>query len=160
ISPLPTLESLTPPKQQASVRLNELITLTGVNLAGDDVQLRFEHPRLDDPIETAPDFGDGTTITFTIPNVPADWPAGFYTVTALVQRSGEAFYRTSNQLVMALAPTLTSIVAAPVSGTGTITVTTAPEVRLGQRPALLLGDREILAQPIADPPGQTGTLAF
>jgi hypothetical protein len=160
VSPLPTLESLTPPKQQASARLTDLITLTGVNLNGDDVLLRFEHPRLAAPIEAAPDSGDGTTITFTIPNAPADWPSGFYTVTALVQRSGEAFHRTTNQLVMALAPTLASVVAATASGTGTITVTTAPEVRLGQRPALLLGDREILAQPIADPPGQTDTLLF
>jgi Pvc16 N-terminal domain len=166
-SPLPTLDTLTPPDKQTSVRLQETITLAGIHLAGVDVALRFEHARLAAPIESAPDPGaTDTLLEFTLPNQPAVWPAGFYTVTALVQRTGETYHRTTNQLFMALAPTLTNIASifspgsTPDTRNGTITLTVAPEVWLGQRAALLLGDREILADLGLNPPPQTHTLEF
>jgi hypothetical protein len=48
-------------------------------------------------------------------------------------------------------------VARDAEGTATITLAVAPEVRPGQRAALLVGDREVLARPLA---ASAGTLEF
>jgi hypothetical protein len=163
--PFPTLDTLTPPLGQNSVRLKQTITLAGVHLAGDDIVLQFVHPRLADPIERPPDTAGDTAATFTLPNEPLIWPAGFYAVAALVQRSGEPFHRSTNQLAMALAPALTIVSnvispgAKPDTRDVTITVTAVPDVQLGQRASLLMGEREIVWKPDPAPP-HTDTLVF
>jgi hypothetical protein len=96
-----------------------------------------------------------------VPNAPANFPAGLYTLAVLVQRPGETYQRTTNELSFALAPQITTplplTVARDVAGNATITLTCKPEVRPRQRAALVLGDREITAEPH---PTQTNTLTF
>lgn len=151
ISPLPTLDSLTLPKKQASARLKETIALAGVHLDGTSVALQFTHPRLAQPVERAPDPGaTATALAFTIPDEPDQWLAGFYTVTVLVQRSGENYRRSTNQLVVPLAPILTNISAQTNADTVTITANASPQVLPEQRAALLLADREMIAAPRAN----------
>jgi hypothetical protein len=132
--------------------------LTGNNLDGTSVGLVFDHPLWGAPIEIPPQpGGTGTQVTVTSPNSPASWPAGFYTVRLMVQRSGEPYRRTTNQLSFGLAPKFT---IAPASAAGpdiNYTVTCSPEVRPEQYAALLLGDQEIVAQRHTT---QTASLSF
>jgi hypothetical protein len=157
-SPLPMLETLVPPGNQPSARLNDVVTLTGFHLDGTSVSVQFRHALWNMPLEVAPDpGGSDKQIAVTIPNASDDWPAGFYAVTVLVQRAGEDFLRSTNQLVMALAPTITISPASPAAGNVTFTVTTTPSAWPDQRCSLLLGDQEVLANPHA---AKSGTLAF
>jgi hypothetical protein len=111
--PLPTLEAVTPPKKQPSVRLGEEIALSGFHLDGTSVTVRFEHPLLAAPILLPPSAGGtASDLKVTIPNQPANWPAGFYKVSVLVTRVGETFARATNALPMALAPSATIAAAA------------------------------------------------
>jgi len=156
--PLPTLEAATPPKSQPSARLGEEIVLSGFHLDGTTVSVRFEHPLLAAPILLAPAAG-GTAkaLKVTIPNQPANWPAGVYKVSVVVTRVGETFQRTTNALPIALAPSATVAVAGTAPGPVTLTATCAPEVRPEQRATLLLGSSEVMAGPHA---AQTNVLTF
>jgi hypothetical protein len=158
--PFPTLESVHLPNQQPSARLEDVLTLSGHHLEGDSLVLRFAGPRLADAIEVPPLPGEtATEIRVKVPDEPADWPAGFYTLAAVVSRAGE--HRTTNDLPFTLAPRILDITPNPAardpSGNVTLTVTCSPQVWPAQRAALLVGDREILAQPH---PAPTGTLTF
>jgi hypothetical protein len=156
--PLPTLEAVTPPKKQPSVRLGEEIALSGFHLDGTSVSVRLEHPLLAAPIMLPPSAGGtASDLKITIPNQPANWPAGFYKVSVLVTRVGETFARATNALPMALAPSATIAVAGAAPGPVTLTATCAPEVRPEQRATLLFGSSEIVAGPH---PAQTNTLTF
>jgi len=159
--PLPTLESVAPPANQSSARLGETVTLTGYHFEGAGVTVRFMHPRWRKPVDVPPEAG-GTALTLTvkIPNDPSNWPAGFYTVAVVVpDAAGE---RSTNQLPLALAPTIVTPIDPPVDKplanppSTEITVTFAPEVLPEQRASLLVGDREVLAAPH----GQIDQLAF
>jgi hypothetical protein len=134
------------------------LVLTGNNLDGTGVGLVFDHPLWTATVEIPPQPGaTATQVTVIIPNSPTNWPAGFYMVSLLVQRPGDTYRRTTNQLSFALAPNIT---IAPASAAGpniNYTVTCSPEVWTEQSAALLLGDQEIAAQPH---PTQTASLSF
>lgn len=156
--PLPTLDAVTPPKNQPAVRLGEEIVLSGVHLDGTSVAVRLEHPLLPTPVLLPPVAGGtATRLKVAIPNQPANWPAGFYRISVEVTRTGETFTRTTNELPLALAPGATIAVAGTAPGPVTLTATCAPEIRPGQRATLLLGSDEIAAAPH---PAQTDTLSF
>lgn len=158
IPPFPGLDQIQFPNSQPSALLGDSLILTGNNLDGTSVGLVFNHPLWSAPIEIPPQpGGTATQVTVIIPNSPANWPAGFYTVSLVVQRPKETYRRTTNQLAFGLAPKIT---IAPPSAAGpniTYTVTCSPEMRPEQYAALLLGDQEIVAQPH---PTQTATLSF
>lgn len=159
IPPFPALESLLPPNQQTSARQGDVITLNGHHLNGNSLQLRFATSRLDNPIILTATTGIGEAqVKVTLPNDPLNWPAGFYELDIVVSRAGEQD-RVTNELPMTLAPRIQNITATPrdIHGNCTITLICNPNVRPAQRVALLLGDREILAQPH---PSQTDTLTF
>jgi hypothetical protein len=161
-SPFPGLQSITPPNRQPSARLGDLVTLAGIHLDGASVAVRFNHAIWTAPVEVPPEAGGtSTTLNVRIPNDPAVWPAGFYTVDVLVQRPGESFRRSTNQLMLALAAAITITHTSAPAGTGTFDVTTsvtsAPDVWPSQRASLLFGDQEIVA---ADHPARVGTLTF
>jgi uncharacterized protein DUF4255 len=157
-SPLPTLEAVTPPKKQPGARLGEELLLTGFHLDGANVQVRFEHPLLTTPILVPPSAGGtATELKVTIPNQPANWPAGYYKVSVLVTRTGETFERATNELPLALAPSATVAVAGAAPGPVTLTATCAPEVWPDQRATLLFGSSEIAAAPH---PAKTNPLTF
>lgn len=159
--PFPTLEAVGLPNQQPSARLGDDLTISGHHLGGDSVVVRFMNPRLTAAIEVPPLPGPiSTEITVQLPDDPANWPAGFYTLAAVISRAGQAD-RTTNELPFALAPRITTAppitVARNAAGDASITLTCSPQVRSAQRAALLLGDREVLAQ---SHPVQTDTLTF
>ncbi len=159
--PFPTLESVGLPNNQPSGRLGDALTLSGYHLVGDSVVVRFMSRRLTQAIEVSPlAGGTATEITVQLPDEPANWPAGFYTLAAVVSRAGQPD-RTTNELPLSLAPGIVDITPNPAARDGscnvTLTVTCNPEVRPEQRAALLLGNREILA---GAHPAQTNTLQF
>src|SRR5690606_29207352 len=102
-----------------------------------------------------------TRLETTIPNQPATLPAGLYSLALLVQRPGETFRRTTNELTLALAPRITTALPATFvrdrNGDATISLAVQPEVQSTQRVALLLGDLEITALPRTN---QTNTVSF
>lgn len=158
ISPFPALAQIQFPNSQTSARLGDVIVLTGNQLDGTSVGLQFNHPLWTNPVEVPPQAG-GTAIQVSvqIPNAPTTWPAGFYTVGLLVQRPGESYRRSTNQLSFSLAPKVT---VAPASSAGpniAYTANCSPEVWPGQRASLLVGDQEVLADAHAT---QTASLTF
>lgn len=157
-SPFPALDQIQFPNAQTSARLGDSLVFTGNKLDGTSVGLVFNHPLWSAPVEIPPQpGGTATQVTVNIPNSPASWPAGFYTVSLMVQRPTETYRRTTNQLSFALVPKIT---IAPASAAGpniNYTVTCSPEVRPEQSAALLLGDQEIVAQPHTT---QTASLSF
>jgi hypothetical protein len=167
IPPFPTLLEVLLPDGQPAVRLGETLILTGHHLEGDSLTVRFTHPRFTTG-------GPVTVLSATEaevqvrlldadddPDAPALWAAGVYTLAVVVRKPGETFDRTSNELPVAVAPRITSAlplaVARDGAGHATITLDCTPQVRPGQRAALLLGSREIPAEPFTDP---TGSLTF
>jgi hypothetical protein len=158
IPPFPALDQIQFPNSQTSALLGDSLILTGNNLDGTSLGLVFNHPLWNAPVEIPPQSGGtATQVTVIIPNSPANWPAGFYTVSLMVQRPTETYRRATNQLSFGLAPKIT---IAPPNAAGpniAYTVTCSPEVRPEQYAALLLGDQEIVAQPHST---QTATPSF
>ncbi len=158
----PTLWSVTPPQQRESGHLGDTLVVQGHKLDGSHLAVRLASPRLSQPVELPVSSGNtATRLETALPNTPATLPAGLYTVALLVQRPGEGFRRTTNELTLALAPQITTALPATFArdgnGEATITLAVQPEVQPTQRAALLLGDLEITAQPRAT---QTNTLSF
>jgi hypothetical protein len=162
IPPFPGISSIVPPNRQPSALLGDTLVLGGHHLDGDTVTVRFNNTRLPDPIDVpALTGGTANQISVQVPNNPADWLVGFYTVEVLINKASEQD-RTTNVLPLALAPIITGIAPPnPVirdgSGSATLTLNCSPLVRAEQRATLLLGDRVL---PAEDHPIQTDTLTF
>jgi hypothetical protein len=182
IPPIPTLESLTIPDRQLPAALlsprvdntipnplanalpGDKITLSGHDLAGTAIVVRFSHPLLATPIPVTPLAGSATAtaITVTIPNNPPpnNLPAGVCTVAVVVSRTGAADY-TTNELPLPLAPQLTNLPIPPIvrdaNGNATVNVQCTPQILPDQRVYFILGDRQILAAPHPTP---TTNLSF
>jgi hypothetical protein len=158
LPPVPTLTGLTLPNNQVSARLNDIVTLSGLNLNGSNISVQFSHPLLMTPVPVAP-MGTvtATALMLQVPNLPLALPPGFYTITVQVQRPGETFLRTTNALSLSLAPTVTLAPSSAPAGTVGYTATVAPQVLPQQLATLILGSTEIAADPH---PAQTGTLTF
>jgi hypothetical protein len=131
------------------------LTITGANLGGDDVILRFTHtnPSLNVTIDmpavlaTEPD-RTGRELRVTLPAVNDasalnQWAAGIYTVVAIVTNG--AVTQMSNALPMAFAATITSLTPNPVARDGQVTVVPSPHVRLTQPAWLLVAGRVVQA---------------
>lgn len=160
LSPFPTIDQLSAPNGQLTALLGDVLTLDGSNLAADGVVVQFATARRAVPISVPVDAGStDTRIIVTVPNDAANWPAGMYTVAAVVSSKGESD-RISNEMPLAIAPRITSHMPMSVNrtrGDARIKLKCAPEVRPEQRVALLLGSREIPAEPRA---GQASDLTF
>src|SRR5271165_7163876 len=70
--PVPTLQAVTPPNQQPSARLNDVVALTGVNFDGTNIRVQFGHPLWTAPVEVPPQAG-GTATALTVQIQPAVW---------------------------------------------------------------------------------------
>ena len=110
-----------------------------------------------------PDGSDETRLDFTA-SLPAALPVGVYRLELRVLRTGETRPRTSNPLPVALAPAITFPPLAMTRGVvnGVVNVLSLrigcqPEVRVGQKVALLMDSREAQAQPFT---ANTSTLDF
>jgi hypothetical protein len=168
-APVPSLNALILPNLKSSAEPGDTLTLKGINLDSQTTTVRFSNPRLVAPIERAPlPGGAANQIQVRIPDIaednqfPSIWAAGFYTLLLVIQRLDLPTW-TTNELPFALAPQVTSITptTAP-AGDITLQLTCIPQVRAGQRVALLFDNRQVPATSITTPPDPTAetTLVF
>ncbi|MGD2087592.1 MAG: DUF4255 domain-containing protein [Candidatus Aminicenantes bacterium] len=152
IPPYPALESLSYPGNQTGALPGDLLILSGHHLGGDTVTVRFTHPQLSasNEVPVLPGDGTETKITVTIPNVPADWPAGFYKAAVFIIKAGEQD-RTTNEIPFMLVPSIhhstidIAPMAPPGGGNYRATISFSPQVLPDQKASLLLGGREFPA---------------
>jgi hypothetical protein len=160
IPPYPAISEVLPPNQQPSAVLGDTVTVNGHHLDGNKVVVTLTSRLLSAPL-TVPVLAGGTasSVSFQIPNAPAKWPAGFYSVSLVVRVKGQPD-RVTNELPLVLSPRISSAMPMKVKrvkGDATINLTCAPEVRPEQRAALLLGSQEVIS---ADHPKQGNQLTF
>lgn len=161
---LPLLEAVEPADRQPVAQLDLPITLRGQALAGSDrvVVLANDRFRLTEEIAVPPS-AVNDQLSFTIPAADqVRFPVGVYRVAVRLQRAGESRPRTTNQLAFTLAPTVTALPLLPVDRNpatlaARFNLTFQPPVREGQQAAVVLGDREVPAEPFTE---STNTLSF
>jgi len=163
VPPYPTLDSVlaTAHATPSTVQLGDAVTVLGHHMAGTNRAIVLRNDRFGLEQEIAlPDATDDGTVEFNVPNLPADLPAGVYTLEVRVLRDGDAEPRTSNALPVALAPAITTfppVAMARIGANLSLTIGCQPDVRVGQKVALLMDTREAPAQPFA---ANTATLDF
>lgn len=147
----PFLRAVTLPQGQPSARPGDTIVLSGHGLTGADLLIRFDSPALDDPIDLPPDPGGGArTRGVTIPNAPAIWAAGQYSVRFLAAPAPGEPRRLSNSVAVQIAPRpqLPPVsVTRPDAATVRVTLAVDPQLRPGQQVELILGGSSASAPP-------------
>ena len=159
IPPYPTLTEIELPERQPTILPGQLLTLRGHHLAGDSITLRFSHPYLDDPLLVVPDgVTTDTEIGVTIPDTPDTWPAGVYTVAAIVDVADDQ-ERTTNELPFAVSPRIMNTAVNPAAAPCdfNVQISCRPDVLPEQHVSILIGDYAFPADP---QPAQTNTLTF
>jgi hypothetical protein len=168
IGPFPVLESayfgmpndriLQPrPLSLPAAQLGLAVIVSGRNLGGESVRLRFSHPKsgLTQERPLAPEGGSPSELKVLLPEPGSgttqdDWAPGVYTVTAVEKRAGSAHDRTSNSVPFALSPIAKieppNTIQRDDNGAATITLTCQPRVHDGQQAVLLLAGREVVGQ--------------
>lgn len=139
----PALFDVAAPQGRLFMQLGDALQLSGQQLRAGATLVRLTHARLAAPVDLVPSVASAEQVQVAVPNNPAVLPAGSYGV-SVVLRDG-AITRTTNTLLVALAPqvTLPNAAIARVGGTATITIGVRPSVLPTQRVALILGDREV-----------------
>jgi Pvc16 N-terminal domain len=145
------LRSVAPADGQLSARLGGVLVLAGDQLSGTSVKALLTNQRrsltVTVPVPAA-DVAD-SSVKVTLPGDPATFPAGIWTVQAVLSRAGQPDWVT-NSLPFGLAPTVTNFpltVTRDNAGTATITLNCQPQVRPDQDCALLLGPAPIMLAP-------------
>jgi len=171
LPPFPTLLAVWMPDRQPAVEADGKIQLFGHHLAGKNVVVLFENPRLQIQLSAsgaaltigAPnlkreDFKEDETLRLADARIEVDltqalpanaWAAGTYSVKIEVVRPGETSARVSNMLGFAVAPSFATsgpnkpvIVKGP-NNTVTITLTCSPPIQPHQTISLVIGDQEL-----------------
>ena len=165
IPPYPGLTSVTPPTQQLAAVLGDNIILHGHHLNGTNLQARFEHTLLDDPITVVIGANlNSDQVSVTLPNNLAAisaWPPGSWLVSLSLQRPGETEIRITNSFPIILAPSLnigsSNASRDIVTDVVTIQLVFTPEVRPSQQVSLSAGGQQALPTNLNS---QTGSLDF
>jgi hypothetical protein len=164
VPPFPEVESVVLPDGRTAAHLGDAIVLNGHDLNGTDHHLLLTLPRLHIELTvTPPTISSPASVTFALPNQPADVPAGTDLAAVQVVRAGDTEPSTSNQIALSIAPEIAGLTMPPEiftrdpSGTAVIMLGCRPHVRPTQRASLILGSREVLAEPH---PAVTSTLTF
>jgi hypothetical protein len=162
--PFPEVEGVVLPGGRTAAHLGDAVVLNGHDLDGTGHRLLLTLPRLRIELDVAPPATSSpASVTFALPNQPANVPAGTYLVAVQVVRPGETEPRTSNQIALPIAPEITTLTMPPEvftrnpSGTAAVTLGCRPDVRPTQCASLILGSREVLAD---SHPAITNTLTF
>lgn len=158
LPPYPTIETVSPTSKQSAATVGATVDISGHHLDGTDWSVLLSNTRLQIEAEVTDVIGESSTsVPFTAPDIPV----GIYQLTLRVVRPGETEPRTSNQLAVIIGPEITTAwpmsVARDGAGTAVITLDCQPQVRPEQRVSLLLGTREVPAEPFNT---ATRTLSF
>ncbi|HZS39125.1 MAG TPA: DUF4255 domain-containing protein [Polyangia bacterium] len=176
VAHVPTLTSITlPTDTQPAARLaysqpappinlpGDVVTFVGHDLAAapaspTPVIVNFTHPLFNAPIAATPAGPTAIGFTVTLPNDQVNWPAGFYTVGASIDR-GTPHRVVTNSLAMAIAPRIITLTPTrDGAGNVSIAVKASPQIWPQQRASLLVGSSEFVAAPHVA--GKTATLTF
>lgn len=125
------------------------VTITGQAL-GSINNLLLTYPPQQVHFFIAPGTVTGTSITFTVPEDPANLPAGPCTLTAVVTDGSGNILQSSNSVPMPIAASIAASPAPSVTNSATqtqVTLNTDPQVKTTQTVALLLGSNSAPAQP-------------
>lgn len=162
----PTITGITPENHQPSIRLGETLTITGHNLDGDNLTILCANSKLDNPTRAIVKKSSTTEVTAQIPDESENWPAGVYSLSILVEQSGDDV-RSTNALPFLLAPTCippeknngkeNPKATRDDNGNVTVVVKCKPHVLTSQKVTLVLGDREFWADHRSS---STDTLSF
>jgi hypothetical protein len=148
------------PMGQTSSAPGDTVTVTGQFLAGFN-QVALNNPRLGIRYPPfAPSVVTDRSIAFTVPNDPANLPAGVYSLAVLFTNGSGLVLQSSNTLPLALAPTIRAIPAptAVTNALGTlVTLSCDPQALPNQSASLALGGTAAPAQAFDAP---TATLNF
>lgn len=160
----PQLRAQQAPRRQPASRLGEDLLLLGDNLTALDTVVRFEGLRFDAKIELTPTASERPgelalhfPASGPAPDDPAayaHWAPGFYTLALVTRTPGQPEFA-SNQIGLALAPSITVSPLSALPGDLTLTVACTPQLRTGQRVRLLFGERQ--AAPHSITPGADST---
>ena len=151
-APFPTLDAITLASGDAAIQLGETLTIDAHHVDGSAHRLSLVHPHLDAPFEFAPSAVNGSRLQASLPDQPIDIPAGHHMLSLGVDQStpdGELRTRRSNPLPLAVQPRITGGLG-PVTRSGgdaTIDLSCTPRLRPGQQVSLVVGDREVFAEP-------------
>lgn len=158
--PFPTLLAAEPPGGRDAALLDETVTLRGHHLEEATTAV-LTGRRLAEPLLVP--LLAGTTADSAKVQLPNDatlLPAGLYAL-SLLTGPGDENERETNAVGLSVAPELLTVAPDPAARDGqgdvTLTVTCRPEVRPEQAVSLLLGSREVRAEPH---PAAIGTLTF
>ncbi len=158
--PPPVLLSATPPNAQTAPAPGDQVVLSGQTL-GLASRVVLANPRLGiqyPPFK--PTAVTDTSITFTVPDDPANLPAGVYNLSILFLDATNAITATTNILTFPIAPRIKPFGpgSAVANAEGTlVTVNCDPQVLPNQTVALALGGTAVPAQFFEAP---TATLTF
>ena len=163
VPPYPTLESalVAAHETPSTLQLGDLVTVRGHHLAGTNRAVVLRNDRF--AVEQEIPVGDGideATFDFNVSILLTGMPVGVYQLELRVLRAGEDAPRISNPLPVALAPKITSFppllmtrgVVNGVPNVLSLGIGCVPNVRVGQKVALLMDSREAPAQPFATNP--------
>lgn len=169
-APAPLLRAVNLPHHKPAAEPGDVLTIEGTGFSGDLI-LRLQNEHLPAPLLLSP-LPEGSEVALRLqlpdtavdPEAPSQWAAGFYTLTAAVQRPGLPAW-TSNALPFALAPRVLSLAPDSIAVgalPATLTLTCVPQIRPGQRVSLLSGGREFSPEAITTPADPTAvtTLSF
>jgi hypothetical protein len=156
---VPTLSAVVPGGKQNVIELDVEATLEGFALDGSPREIVLTNDRFEIE-ETLSATGTATKLLFTIPAANAvNFPTGIYRISARVQKSAEPAPRVTNDLALAVAPTISGLpMNVPrVGGTASFTLNFTPAARVGQTVRLVLGGSEFAPQPFT---ADTTSLSF
>ncbi len=154
IPPFPTLTSVMMPNRQTSVRLGDVFTLNGFHLNGNHVEVHFASRRdvKPQPLVPLPE-STAAQLQVQLPDDGLGWAAGLYMVTVTVGRDDQARQAT-NALPIVVAPRIHTMAIDGTNSRMMLRMTCNPVVLQDQRVSLLLGEREIPAEPRDRPTGE------
>ena len=159
LPPVPSIATVVPAGSQPVAELGTTVTVLGSHLAGTNPEVTLVNERFEiDEALPAAAGSSATKMLFSIPTArDEDFPVGIYRIGARVQLAGEARPRSTNQLALTVAPTLTALPGGPVlreaDGSAIVTVGFTPAIREGQVARLVLGTQEFAPEPFD--PGRT-----
>jgi Pvc16 N-terminal domain len=163
---LPGISAVRPPNAQPAAVLGDTVEVEGHHLDGTNRAVMLESGPLGIEREVPAVAGSQSgLVRFIVPQLPAALAVGTYMLRVLVQRPGETERRESNRLALTIAPHITTQLPASVTvdanGTGALTLNFRPRRRPHQSTSIIVGRREVPADPDpADPPAPTGTATF
>jgi hypothetical protein len=157
LPPYPFIDSIAPDTKQIAAELGDTLIVSGHNLEGvaGEYRLLVANAWRGIELDIFPEVAgppSESSVQFVLPNDPVNIPAGFYTASLRLEKSGEPRARQTNVVPLTIAPKIQAGSLPAVINIGgnpnvTLTPTCNPQVRPNQRVSLMLGGTEVLADP-------------